>query len=97
MLVQRRLRFDHRGDAMRCGGGVIVPMDVRRTPAVLVGMDVPRAHGGVAAQRRVERVMRGLQFVLMLMGMKMSVGVTMFARAVEMRQAMAVSVPMSAG
>ena len=65
MLVKRRLGLHVRGDSMRCFGRVIVPVSMHCTSTVPVHMDVSREHGD-AAQRCVQRVMRDLQFAVVV-------------------------------
>src|SRR5579883_2602359 len=63
MLVKRWFRRRHGGHGMRGLGGVVVPVRVRSPAAVAMDMEVPREHGHVAAQRRIERIVRRLTFM----------------------------------
>jgi hypothetical protein len=62
---------------MRRLGEVVVPTDVRCSPTVPMDMDVPRQHGGVAAKRRIERIVRRLPLVAVSVGVTMVVIVPM--------------------
>jgi hypothetical protein len=66
VLMPRQLRLCIEPEFVQRLHGVIVPMPMRGTAPVAMGVRMPRKNGRIAAHGRVERVAGGIVLVLML-------------------------------
>src|SRR5215469_10301055 len=68
MLMQRRLCLRTRRHRMCCLREMVMPVGMRRTPAMPMHMDVAREQGRIAPQRRIKRILGRIRSMVMVMG-----------------------------